>query len=127
MRTSVLLTIVRYFRQGSSDTSAPSGSSSKFRPTDAGAQRFFVAPHALEPAAPCTDSMATKRVLSAVADAPDARRDANAGTIASRYGSATVAPRPRRKLRRGIGLRVRMFIGCVSPVVPGNLRLLRVL
>src|SRR5436190_341002 len=108
MRTSVLLTIVRYFRHGSSDVSAPTGFNSKLRPATEGAQRFWVAPHALLPAAPCTDSMQTNRVLSAAAaTAAPAPNRPNAGSIASRYGRATVAPRLLRKVRRGIAVRVR--------------------
>ena len=65
MRTSVLLTIVRYLRHGSSGESAPSGLSSKSladcRPAPRGS---CDAPQVFEPAAPCTDSMATNRVLS---------------------------------------------------------------
>src|ERR1041385_7779605 len=38
-----------------------------------------------------------------------------AGTIASRYGSATAAPRPRRKVRRGRDLPVRMPIRLLDP------------
>ena len=41
MRTSVLLTMVRYLRHGSSGESAPSGLSVKSRPMPAGAQRCF--------------------------------------------------------------------------------------
>ncbi len=66
--------------------SAPSGISSKSLPVPAGAQRFLVAPQVLLPAAPCTDSMATNRVLS---PGDRASRDRlvsapSAGTIASR-------------------------------------------
>ena len=115
MRTSVLLTMVRYFRHGASDGSAPSGISSKFRPTPAGAQRFFDAPQVFEPAAPCTDSMQTSRVLSAAAaPAPSLPRARSDGCMASRYGSATVAPRLWRNVRRGRGVRVWMCM-CAAP------------
>ena len=65
-------------------------------PSSAGDQRFFSRPYLVLPAAPCTISIATRRVLSLPALA-HARR---AGTIASRNGSATEAPMPRSRVRR---------------------------
>jgi hypothetical protein len=85
MRTSVLLTIVRYSRQGSSGASAPSGLSWKLRPISAGAHRCFDAPQVFDPAHPCTSSMHTSRVFSVAADAPpNFRSERTAGSIASR-------------------------------------------
>src|SRR5688572_27448689 len=110
MRTSVLLTIVMYLRHGSIAESALSGMSSNSRPTAAGAHRCLVAPQLFDPAAPCTDSMQTSRVLLEAAAPAAPPRVAVNGIIASRYGSATVAPSPRRKVRRGIGPFVRMFM-----------------
>ena len=111
MRTSVLLTMVRYSRHGSSGASAPSGFSWKLRPISAGAHRRFDAPHVLEPAHPCTSSMHTSRVLSAAAEVPPIdRRERMAGSIASRYGSAIAAPIPRRNVRRSIAFPIRICI-----------------
>src|SRR5215211_6829234 len=67
-------------------------------------------PSSFEPAAPCTISIATSRVGATPAFRPPMMPT---GTIASRYGSANDAPRPRTKVRRGRGLPVRkcMFEG----------------
>src|SRR5688500_11145831 len=65
-RAAVLLMIVRYLRYGSSDASAV-GLRSNVDPSAAGDHRFMVAPSALHPAAPCTISIATKRVRSVAA------------------------------------------------------------
>ena len=70
MRTSVLLTIVRFSRHPSSGISAPSGLSENCRPTPSGAHRCFDAPHVLLPAAPCTDSIQTRRLWPATASPP---------------------------------------------------------
>src|SRR5690606_41621808 len=75
----------------------------------AGFQRFCVAPHSFEPADPCTISMATKRVRSD--SAMPSFHALPAGAIASRNGSATVAPIPLRKVRRGSCFWVRNISG----------------
>ena len=97
LRTSVLLTMVMWSRNGSSGAQAL-GRRSKSRPTAAGAHRFFLMPSAVLPAEPCTISIATKRIFRP----PLARRceRARAGTIASRNGSASVTPMPLRTVRR---------------------------
>lgn len=97
IRTSVLLTIVRYFRHGSSGRRAD-GVRSNALPVAAGDQKFCVAPKGLQPAAPCTASMQIRRVGSAAADSRESPR---AGRMASSIGRATVAPSPCRKVRRG--------------------------
>ena len=61
--------------------------------------------HVLHPAAPWTSSMQTSRVLSSSCRTRAARRPA--GTIASRNGSAIVAPIPRSMVRRDMCLPVR--------------------
>src|SRR3954470_16291483 len=113
--TSVVLVVVRYSRYASSDLSAV-GPRSKSRPVAAGAHMLSFAPNSFEPAAPCTISMATNRVGAAPVFRPPRMPT---GTIASRYGSANVAPRPRTKVRRGSGLPVRkcMFGGSWSLTV----------
>ena len=97
LRTSVLLTTVRYSRNGSSGLRLV-GLRSKSRPTPAGAQRFFLIPSAVLPADPCTISIATRRTFLFAAAAPKTDR---AGTIASSNGSARVAPIPLSTVRRG--------------------------
>ena len=62
MRTSVLLTMVRYSRQGSSGDNAVTLRSNA-DPVAAGAHRFFERPNAVLPAEPCTISIATRRTL----------------------------------------------------------------
>ena len=62
MRTSVLLMIDILCFHASIGASAPSGLSVKSRPTPCGAHRYFEAPQVFEPAAPCTDSMVTRRL-----------------------------------------------------------------
>src|SRR5689334_11956448 len=96
LRTSVLLTIVRYLRYGSSETRLV-GDRSNADPTSAGAHRFRFAPKFVLPAAPCTISIATNRTRFA----PDASRAhaVPAGIIASRKGSATAEPSPLRTAR----------------------------
>ena len=74
------------------------GDRSKALPCAAGDQRLFLPPNAVAPADPCTISMHTSRVLPG-ADAVFAQA-VPAGTIASRSGSATVAPMPRSTVRR---------------------------
>src|SRR3954453_7128158 len=101
--------IVMYSRNGSSDLSAV-GARSNDVPVAAGDQRFIFAPSSLQPAAPCTISIATRRVASVPAAAPFRRLNALAGSIASRNGRAKVAPIPRTKVRRGSGLSVRISI-----------------
>jgi hypothetical protein len=66
MRTSVLLTMVRYLRQGSSGESevAPR---SKALPVVGGAHRCSVRPKGEQPAAPCTISRQRRRAGSAAA------------------------------------------------------------
>src|SRR5262245_1311268 len=98
LRTSVLLTMVRYCRYGSSAIRLV-GDRSKADPTSAGDQRFRLAPKFVLPAAPCTISIATKRTRFEPAAASRAQA-VPAGTIASRKGRATVAPRPRSIVRR---------------------------
>ena len=100
-RTSVSLTIVRYLRNGSSGLSAL-GARSNARPVSAGDQRCCDAPQSLLPAAPCTISMQTSRVRSSDAALAVFDHRPRAGTIASRNGSATVAPSPRSIVRRGM-------------------------
>src|SRR4029079_11049785 len=95
----------------SSVLSGLSGTSVKFGPVCSGANRNFVAPQLLHPGRPCTSSMQISRVRS-VAAALAATRPA--GTIASRKGSATVAPMPRRNVRRGKCFPVMKDIVCVS-------------
>jgi len=106
-RQSVLLTIVMYSRNDSSGLSWLSATSSKLRPAAAGANRWRPSPQSLEPATPMDSSMATSRVNSAAflgaAHSP-------AGVIASSSGSATLAPAPRRKVRRGRCFRVMKFM-----------------
>ena len=111
IRTSVLETIVMWSRQGSSDFRTFASRNSKSRPVAAGAKRCCSAPHSLQPGTPCTSSMHTSRVGCA---APVAPRKRPAGNMASRRGSATVAPAPRRKVRRGTVLPVRK---CICPRV----------
>src|SRR5688572_403894 len=124
MRTSVLLTMVRYFRYGSSALSAV-GARSNCRPVAAGDHMFIVAPSSLHPAAPCTISIATSRVRSG------ARRLARpTGTIASRNGNANVAPRLCTNARRGSGFPVRKCMDLILPSslgLPAARRTLRVL
>ena len=139
MRTSVLLTMVRYFRHGSSEGSAPSAMSSNSRPTSAGAHRFLVAPHALEPAAPCTDSMQTSRVLFVAAAAAPAFPNAlNAGVHRveiwkrNRRAHSAKEGAPRNALssedlhvsRSPSGLALRVYLSCVDRLT-GSARLLR--
>ena len=102
--TSVSLMMVRCSRYGSRELRAPL-LRSKWRPDSAGAHRCCVPPQALEPAAPCTISMQTRRVGSSAARvAADTRP---AGCIASRKGRASeAAPTSRRNVRRGMCLPV---------------------
>ena len=66
-----------------------------------------MAPHSLQPAAPCTISIATSLVASVAEEDPLRNADAPlAGTIASRKGKATVAPMPLRTSRRDMCLPV---------------------
>ena len=58
---------------------------------------FFFSPNVVLPAAPCTISMAISRSLRA--DAASFAHAVPAGAIASRNGSAIVAPRPFRTVR----------------------------
>src|SRR5262249_39123980 len=76
------------------------GDNSYADPTAAGDQRFRFAPKFVLPAAPCTISMATSRMRFAADAAPWASA-LPAGTIASRKGSAIVAPIPFRTVRLG--------------------------
>ena len=62
------------------------------------------APHSLQPAAPCTISIAMNRFTS-VSDLV-AAHSRPAGSIASRNGSATVAPNPFSAVRRDMCLPV---------------------
>src|SRR5262245_14732831 len=95
---SVLLTIVMSSFQGSSGARLP-WLISKLLPVAEGAQRFFSIPIFVLPAAPCTISIHASRVLGLFA----AVRDwANAGSMESRKGKATVAPIPRSMVRREI-------------------------
>src|SRR6516164_6341689 len=92
-RTSVLLTMVRSFRYGSSDARLV-GARSKVDPTAAGDHRLRFAPKFVLPAAPWTISIATRRTRRAPAAASRAEavwRAAPAGSIASRKGKAIVA------------------------------------
>src|SRR6185436_8336329 len=75
---------------------------SKSRPTPAGAQRFFRAPISELPAEPCTISTQIRRIFRSAARSPRP-----AGAIASRNGSAIVAPTPLRTARRDRCVRVR--------------------
>src|SRR5262249_62209783 len=70
----------------------------------AGAHRCWLAPHSVLPAAPCTISMQTRRVRSRAAALAVFVHNPRAGIMASRNGSATVAPRPRSMVRRGMCL-----------------------
>jgi hypothetical protein len=108
--TSVLLTIVRCLRYGSSDLSAV-GVRSNCRPAAAGDHMFMFAPSSLHPAAPWTISIATRRVRSVTARLPNRPM----GTMASSSGSAKVAPRLCTKVRRGRGFPLRKCIGCGAP------------
>ena len=101
MRTSVLLTIVRYLRHDSSGDNDVA-LRSKARPAVGGAQRCSVRPNGLQPAAPCTISRQSRR--AGLTGALDAK--AVVGIIASRYGSATMVPSPLRNVRRGSGWRL---------------------
>src|SRR6266508_3318760 len=101
--------MVMYSRNGSSELRLVE-LRSKPAPTPAGAQRFFLMPMAALPADPCTISMHTRRIFLFAAAA---RRTLRAGTIASRNGSARVAPMPFRTVRRGSCLFV-MYIASVS-------------
>src|SRR5262249_22133595 len=73
------------------------GDRSKARPTAAGDHMFFERPIAVDPAAPCTISMQTRRALPAAAVFA---RSVDAGTIASSSGSDNVAPMPFSAVRR---------------------------
>src|SRR5437868_11388808 len=64
--TSVLLTIVKYSLNGSRDLSAV-GDRSNVLPVPAGDHRLSALPMSLQPAAPCTISIATSRAGSAIA------------------------------------------------------------
>ena len=63
---------------------------------------------AADPAAPCTTSMQTRRARFVASRTRAPSRPT--GIMASRKGSATDAPKPRRKVRRGTELPVRTFI-----------------
>src|SRR5689334_13134910 len=93
-RTSVLLTMVKYSLNGSSDLRAVGERSNPF-PAAAGDHRFSELPMSLHPAAPCTISIATRRAGSDDARATCRVPNRLAGSMASRYGKATVALRPR--------------------------------
>ena len=100
--------MVMYSRQGSSGASAV-GLRSNADPVAAGAHRFFwSAPNAVLPAAPCTISIATRRSFFGAANA-------RAGAIASRNGSAIVAPSPFRTVRRSRCFCVMKFISLYGP------------
>src|SRR4029079_9819973 len=86
------------------------GVRSNVRPTAAGDHRFFASPICVLPAAPWTCSMQASRVRPAAAVFASAVR---AGTIASRNGSAIVAPMPRRTVRR----LTCFFVRYISPLL----------
>ena len=91
------------------------GARSNALPVPAGDHMFIFAPSSLQPAAPWTISIATIRFASAPAAAdPPLRANAVTGIIASRNGSAMVAPMPRTKVRRGSALSVKMRILLIS-------------
>ena len=69
-------------------------------PVFSGFQKYCVPPYSLQPAAPCTCSMQTRRVRLAALPAAVWANAARAGTIESSRGSAIVAPSPRRAVRR---------------------------
>src|SRR5262249_57746104 len=102
----VLLTMASQSRIGSSERRRPA-LRSNLRPTAAGLQKCCAMPYSLQPAAPCTCSMQTSRTLPALRPAAVLAKTRPDGTIASRNGSATVAPRPRRAWRRDMGFPVR--------------------
>ena len=91
--------IVRYLRYGSSGF-IDERERSKFFPSSLGDQSPSDAPRSLQPAAPCTFSIATRRVLSADRPASVALSGRDAGTMASRSGRPIEAPMPLSIVRR---------------------------
>ena len=101
----MLLTMVMSSRNGSSGFRLLGGG--RTRGPLAGAHRFFLIPNCVLPADPCTISIAIRRTfLRRLRPVPCAYAR-EAGSIASRNGSASVTPMPLSIVRRGRDLLVR--------------------
>ena len=87
---------------------------SKPRPVAAGFQKFCDAPYSLQPAAPWTCSMHTRRVRLAARAAAVLAKTVRAGTIASNNGKAIETPSPRKAVRRDMCFPVRNMVFILS-------------
>ena len=84
------------------------GIKSKFRPVSSGDHKYCEAPHSLHPAAPCTISIVTSLVGVISSNICDCNLPA--GDIASKNGSAMLAPIPRSIVRLEMWFPVIKFI-----------------
>ena len=113
MRTSVLLMMVRWSRNGSSDLRLL-GARSKSRPVSAGAHRFFLMPNA-RAAGRAVHHLDGHQPHASARPRAAWPLAMTAGVIASSSGNARVTPRPFSIVRREGALRVRNIGDLLGP------------